>query len=153
VLTNGKVVVYEESIDLRSHRPITGKIHFQFGEAKFPEVDWSDFVVVVLSWWLKEFKEFAKGEVDQCDFRFMDGPHSVRLMRLSSALARVLFINHTESEEILEVCSSEIASIGRSLLSEAEKVTSLLRSNGIWNEDAQDLDVALNDLEILMAAS
>jgi hypothetical protein len=52
---------------------ITGRVCLRFGDRFFPELDWSDFPVVVLEWWLGSFKASAPV------LRFMDGPFRVVL--------------------------------------------------------------------------
>jgi hypothetical protein len=59
----------------RSQRgSVTGLICLDFGNRQFPNAKWSDFVVVVLGWWLDAIE---KAE-DSIVLRFMDGPYLLR---------------------------------------------------------------------------
>jgi hypothetical protein len=40
---------------------------------EFPEHGWTDFVVVILGWWLEGLRDLRQG-AEQVLFRFMDGP-------------------------------------------------------------------------------
>ena len=76
-------------IDLASIRQsksgsIMGRIAFRFGDLWFPEVDWSDFPVVILEWWLSALDGGGQ------ELLFMDGPFSVILDRAARA-ARLIW--------------------------------------------------------------
>lgn len=59
---------------------ITGDVHFDFGpERTFPSAGWSDFVVVVGSWWLAAVEEVAQ-ERSEKELFFMDGPYWIKLV-------------------------------------------------------------------------
>jgi hypothetical protein len=57
---------------------VTGKVHVRFGDVDFPDTDWDDFVVVVLTWWLVEVRKLIEEGVGVV-MRFMDGPFAVML--------------------------------------------------------------------------
>jgi hypothetical protein len=52
---------------------ITGTLEAVIGEFVFPGRGWSDFVVVVLGWWLAALKELIRG-AQSAELLFMDGP-------------------------------------------------------------------------------
>lgn len=56
-------------------RKITGEIYFEFSNFIFPEKGWNDFVVIILSWWLNEFKK------NNYNFKmlFMDGSFEIEI--------------------------------------------------------------------------
>ena len=49
----------------------------------FPDQYWSDFPVVVLSWWLTACQGVASRVGSTGTFLFMDGPHTVRISSLT----------------------------------------------------------------------
>ena len=61
------IVIPDSFIKTKS---ITGNIYFQIDDFFFPEEGWNDFVVIILSWWLRAL------ENNKNDFEllFMDGP-------------------------------------------------------------------------------
>jgi hypothetical protein len=44
----------------------------------FPDPEWTDFVVVVLSWWADAALRLASGAASSARIRFMEGPFQVR---------------------------------------------------------------------------
>ncbi len=57
---------------------IIGRIWFASGDDAFPEARWSDFVVVLLGWWIGELLRLRQGRT-QAELVFMDGPYSIGL--------------------------------------------------------------------------
>jgi hypothetical protein len=58
---------------IRLHREVTdGAL------AEFPEHGWTDFVVVILGWWLGGLRDLGQG-AEQVSFMFMDGPLAFRV--------------------------------------------------------------------------
>ncbi len=56
---------------------VTGVVYFDFGsDRQFPSAGWSDFVVVISSWWLVALEELVQGTVES-DLLFMDGPYRI----------------------------------------------------------------------------
>src|SRR5919106_3604708 len=55
---------------------IIGVIFFNFGDSPFPGQGWSDFVVVILCWWLEGLRHLRF--MNSVTFRFMDGPYQAR---------------------------------------------------------------------------
>ena len=62
---------------------ITAPIYFSFEGFYFPENRWSDFVVVVLGWWLQSLAKIENGWETTVEFDFMDGPFLIRSMTVS----------------------------------------------------------------------
>lgn len=58
-----------------AHGSITGNLEARIGEFVFPGPGWSDFVVIVLGWWLED-----RGE-QSVELRFMDGPYLMYVTR------------------------------------------------------------------------
>ena len=79
------MVTVSLNIDLNSfscpHDKILGKISWHSKSFDFPSKDWSDFVVIILCWWLDELVEFNRHQLTMAEFWFMDGAYMVRLHR------------------------------------------------------------------------
>lgn len=58
---------------------VAGKVCFDLGSVKFPEEEWSDFVVVVLGWWLEEVLKLADRAEGRSELLFMEGTFFVRV--------------------------------------------------------------------------
>ena len=65
---------------------ITGVVYFEFNpERQFPSLRWSDFVVVLASWWMVALKEIIEGAAE-VELRFMDGPYWITVVSQEGAL-------------------------------------------------------------------
>jgi hypothetical protein len=64
----------------------TGEIYFVIDYHRFfPEEGWSDFVVIILSWWISSMKGLMVSEAGRTyEFDFMDGTPIVFGKRLDS---------------------------------------------------------------------
>ena len=76
------VEVDPSTLKRSSHGSVTGVVAIRADGASFPEVRWSDFPVVILSWWLEPVSRILHGTTCVWDCRFMDGPFSVRLQQM-----------------------------------------------------------------------
>jgi hypothetical protein len=73
------VQVRPDSLTRSKRGSIFGEIWCECGSQAFPHVNWSDFPVVVLSWWLHATVSLLDGTERKVDINFMDGPYEVRL--------------------------------------------------------------------------
>jgi hypothetical protein len=85
---------------VRGERNITGVCFLRIGDAVFPERDWSDFVVIILGWWLRGLAAATSGL--ESDLRFMDGPFAVRVHPLADGVARVQLLEDRVAGEIIQ---------------------------------------------------
>jgi hypothetical protein len=65
------------SLKLGSRGSVTGQIWFDDGDA-FPEVGWSDFPVVLVTWWLDLLARLLSASDQEGRISFMDGPFRVQ---------------------------------------------------------------------------
>jgi hypothetical protein len=63
-----------------AHGSITANLEARIGEFVFPGPGWSDFVAIVLGWWLEALRTLIRGE-PSAELRFMDGPYLMYLTR------------------------------------------------------------------------
>jgi hypothetical protein len=62
--------------------PITGVLYFEIAGHCFPDENWSDFPVVITSWWLDGVSDLQAHPEREVLFRFMDGPYFVGVQRV-----------------------------------------------------------------------
>jgi len=67
---------------LTGRNSVTGEIWMEVDGVPFPEERWSDFPVVILSWWLGNVAELDAEVAESVCLEFMDGPYSVVLSRV-----------------------------------------------------------------------
>src|SRR5262245_23576462 len=73
-------------LDLRTFRQsrkagnVTGVIFLELQHGPFPEAGWSDFPVIILSWWIEAWLQLeTSAKRREVQWRFMDGPYSATL--------------------------------------------------------------------------
>lgn len=59
---------------------ITANLEAVIGGFVFPGAGWSDFVAVVLGWWLRALRELIRGAAS-VELGFMDGPFVIRITK------------------------------------------------------------------------
>ncbi|PKR83252.1 hypothetical protein [Heyndrickxia camelliae] len=87
-------ILIEVDIDTLENRTnITGIIYFMIDYHRyFPDQDWSDFVVIILSWWIKSCKGIIVYEVGRTyEFDFMDGTPTVFAKKINETQVEILF--------------------------------------------------------------
>ena len=108
-----------DSLSQSGRGSITGLICFVFGEDFFPAARWSDFVVVIVGWWITALKSNDR----TLDLQFMDGPYRLRVTREADGQAVVECIESRRQELVtttfrvgfLEL-RQQVAEVGRRIL-------------------------------------
>jgi hypothetical protein len=61
-MINPQVCIVDQSMEISRKGTVTGVIFFDFDGYQFPEANWNDSVIVVLTWWLSDLISLLKGE-------------------------------------------------------------------------------------------
>lgn len=97
------VVDFDENLLIRNSTMSTSSIFniwFEHEDVIYPNPGWSDFGAVILGWWLVTARKLLQGEL-QGDFPFMDGPYSLKVIRLfSSGMVQITFRGLTDVWEV-----------------------------------------------------
>jgi hypothetical protein len=93
-------LVFEPSSLKRSRSgSITAQVFVKIGDFLFPGAGWSDFVVVILGWWLEALRQMsADGTPGDGHFRFMDGPYSFQARSLDEERTEVVCLEERVRE-------------------------------------------------------
>lgn len=91
MMQNVAVEVDLESLENKRH--VMGSIYFVIDYHRyFPEAGWSDFVVIVLSWWIQSCKALMISKIGVThEFDFMDGSPIVLAKKIDTHKAELLF--------------------------------------------------------------
>ena len=120
----------------RGTRNIVGTCFIKFGELSFPDAQWSDFVVIILAWWLRTIEEVQGGE--SADLFFMDGPFLVRLRATGGGNVHVELIEERVGRTITHGEGSvSLAEITQTCLLAASRVLDACAERG-WRDGAVD---------------
>jgi hypothetical protein len=74
--------IQTDELSVSKSGAVTAPIYFHIEDQFFPEEGWSDFPLIILSWWLDEIAGLAEKQV----FEFMDGPFKIKTLRIGSDL-------------------------------------------------------------------
>lgn len=109
-------------------RPITGVLCFEFAGQCFPDERWSDFPVVITSWWLEAVANLQAHPKEEAIFRFMDGPYFVGARRVGNDLVNVRYVEdrlvqtavHEEQVALVDLVGA-VHSLARDVVSACEQ--------------------------------
>jgi hypothetical protein len=113
-----------DTASLRQSRigSITGVLFLDFGEAQFPERRWSDFVVVVLTWWLETLQSISRADQEPTYLQFMDGPYRVRVSPSGTDGLLMECIEERPSELVVHSSTEDFEKTMREIRGAAEQV-------------------------------
>ena len=135
-----------DSLEKRTN--ITGNICFAIDHHQyFPEQGWSDFVVIILSWWIKSCKGIIISEIGRTyEFDFMDGSPIVFAKKISNTEVELSFyINNSSELHFKATCT--IKQLRDSLLYTSKKVVRAIEREKWQDDDSEELKDLVNSLE------
>ncbi len=134
------VKIQEQSISISPQNVITGKICFVADKICFPDKDWNDFPIVILTWWLKAITNIDKG---QFELQFMDGPFSVRGTILAEDILILEFVQRSEKDIMMFSGNGSLQVLKDSIMMAAKQLIDIA-SNRHWEStDLVELRQAL----------
>ena len=73
-----------DSLEINRSKNITGTIYFSIDYHRyFPDEGWDDFLVIILSWWIKSIRGVDISRIGTTyKFDFMDGPPEVLVKKI-----------------------------------------------------------------------
>jgi hypothetical protein len=136
------VEVDASTLAISSCGSITGIVAIRAGNAAFPEALWSDFPVVILSWWIEPVPRILAGTSHIWECRFMDGPFSARLEQQHNDAWTLLGFNAGRVEFTATVSCRAFV---HSLLEAARQILGECQQRGWQNRDIEALDSAVRN--------
>src|SRR5699024_2465646 len=109
----------------------------------FPEKGWNDFVVVILTWWHDALINLIQSEQNGTEqaFEFMDGPLSVKAIKMSENVLELQFIKERrETEEIFFTVNTRITEFKKALLKSVDELLAELRRKNWQTDDVKELE-------------
>jgi len=137
------VEVDTSTLERSSHGSITGVVSVRVDNTSFPDTSWSDFPVVILSWWLEPVSRILQGKTRVWNCRFMDGPISVRLEQQHDDTWTFLGLRGELVEFTVKVsCRAFI----HSLLDASRRILEECKRRGWQSRDIEILDSAVRTI-------
>ena len=103
-----EIITNPESFVARFPHPTTGLIWVKVQEFNFPAIEWDDFPIVIVTWWLQAVTELFLETSNESKFLFMDGPFYMKVKRVNHDNIYVRFIKRREAGEQM-LLSVEVA--------------------------------------------
>jgi hypothetical protein len=119
---------------------ITGVVFLRGPAGGFPDDRWSDFPVVILSWWIEGLTAVAVGTASSFQGLFMDGPLAFVVHRGSGTSARIAWGKRDEEVPIGIV---DIATLLRSAVAAGRLVAETCRARDWSSRDLENLERAI----------
>jgi hypothetical protein len=144
-----KIKVNNDSLYLNSSNQIIGEIYFEKnGYLFFPEENWSDFVIVILSWWTDKLRYFEYGSNGEyIDFDFMDGPLRIRIERISKGEIKLVEIKENSyNKEVLFKADTHFNVLKSSLLKASKSVLGFVKIKNWETEETLILENKIKSL-------
>lgn len=135
-----EIAIEVELDTLENATQVTGQIHFLVDYYRyFPEQEWSDFVVIVLCWWIKSFKGLLMSKPGMVyEFDFMDGTPIVFAKKIDSHHIELFFCeSNMANVEYSATCS--IHQLRDSLMATSQKVVRAITRNKWTSKEMDEL--------------
>jgi hypothetical protein len=111
----------------------------------FPEVDWSDFPVILLGIWIPALRRLSShGRAAEC--HFMDGPYRFTVSTADAATWRVACFETRETPSVANAVAEWFtgsAALLESAVSAGKTMLGYCDARGWWNDDTDRLREAL----------
>lgn len=137
-------LVHTNKDHLEFRRQVTGEIYFSIRSENFffPEENWNDFIVIVLTWWhnsLIRIKNSKSKIIEELDF--MDGSFAVKVTKINDEIATLAFIHERlSSSEIEHTCIVNISQMIESLLQSTNELLKVIHQNQWYSEEIEELE-------------
>ena len=149
-----QTISIEVEVDsLEYNQNIIGNISFVVDYYRyFPDEGWSDFVVIILSWWIKSYKGLLVSSMGQTfKFDFMDGTPIILGKKIGPSRIELSFEFDKEKREMEFTAICKLEELGNSLLTASKKVLRAVERNNWCSEEINELRVSTFSLESYVA--
>src|SRR5690625_1821260 len=136
------IKIITETLTLTKGNMITGEIYFWTQNDVFPEKEWRDFVVVIMTWWydaLIRLIESKQNGIEE-EFEFMDGPLLIKAVKVSEELLELNFIKEMRSaEQIFFTINISMTNFKCALLKSGKELLIDLNQRNWHSDDIDEL--------------
>ena len=132
-----EVLVETEALHRSKSGSITGPIFLRSPIGDFPEAGWSDFPVVILSWWIEGLREIESEQSHSFEGLFMDGPFA---FVVQSGSGMTCVISWGKRGNASTVGIANISDILKSVVVAGRRVAKVCRENNWGGKDVELLE-------------
>lgn len=141
-MEEAKIVMASDALSRTAAGVVYGNISLQLGDSKFPDADWTDFVVVVLTWWCQAVLRLLRGEKGPVEVRFMEGPFLVSISVAEPEVWHVSLLEDGLTRRLKNGADVRPAPLIRSILEAADRTIVFCRRQAWPSSDLEQLAVA-----------
>lgn len=135
---------------LKKNEHVIGNVYFVIDYHRFfPDPNWSDFIVIVLSWWIQSIKALMISDVGVTyQFVFMDGIPIVLAKKVRIDEVELQFCLEGLNKNSLEgIAQCKIEQLKESLLKTSKKVLRAMERNKWDSTEIEELKQLVKSLE------
>lgn len=122
-------------------------LRLRMNNLRFPHEDWTDFIIVVLDWWVAAALRLLRKEAATVEVRFMEGPYLVEIQAQTDRVWKIRLVEAGSRTYVQSEATIEALPLIRSILSASDDALALCRKRCFWSSDAESLDRALSLLK------
>ena len=122
---------------------ITGRLYVELGTFVFPDRGWSDFVVVILSWWLEALYGLVDGN-RTAELGFMDGPYAIGVTAIDLSVCSLECFQKGRTDTILTKTSVDVFQLIQEVQHVSARVVEVCDAQGWQSSDVIALRALLN---------
>lgn len=137
------VAIDPQSLSRTARGQIAGIVYAEIEGGPFPERQWSDSVVVVLSSWIESLNGLITGASDSTSLRFMDGPFRLDLKRVANGV-HVCAVDSRRQDVVVAEVDTELEVIRRSTVKAASQLLWECSERSWWSADIDHLVLLAN---------
>lgn len=142
------IIIDGNSASQNKSGKIMGNIYFDVDGQFYPEKNWSDFLQIVLGWWVNDFIISQKRVNENFEFRFMDGPYKVLGQSSEADIYQVQFMRDAlDKDEILLTTVTTKIELQKTLLKACETFFRIVEQQNISHEKIYGLKVLFDQLK------
>ena len=136
------IVNYDDLEMYQNNKNIICQLYIKVGQFIFPDEGWSDFIIVILSWWIEELYNLKQSKSNKkCELLFMDGPESIECEKIDDNTLNLDFIIRDEK---VYSCECEIDDVLESIIKTSNMVLNEVKKRNWKTRDIDNLEETLN---------
>jgi len=115
------------------------KLSLEVNGLSFPHAEWTDFAIVVLSWWCAAALRLLEGQSGPVEVSFMDGPFLVEVRPISREIWHLALVENGLRPAVKYSASVESNPFVESILHASKLVLQICQDYSWWSSDAEAL--------------
>lgn len=112
----------------------------------FPGQDWSNFVAIVLNWWVDNYRALLFAPLRETySFQFMDGPIQIAAKKVTATDVELIFVEDSHPKTLIGTVSLE--ELKDAHIKTSHQLLNAVDRNGWENEEIEQLRYGIKTLQ------